>query len=101
VSDPLELDEVIHAPKRLAICAFLQRVDGAEFPVIRDALGVSDSVLSKHLSALAEAQYVKLEKRIAPGKSRYGTWASMTLLGRAAFRDHVAALRRIVDGADG
>jgi DNA-binding MarR family transcriptional regulator len=96
VSDPLELDEVIHAPKRLAICAFLQRIDGAEFPVIRDALGVSDSVLSKHLSALAEAQYVKLEKRIAAGESRSRTWASLTLLGRAALHDHVAALRRIV-----
>lgn len=96
---PPALDEVIHAPRRLAICAFLQRLDEAEFAVVRDALSVSDSALSKHLAVLSEAGYVVLEKRIGPGEARYRTWVRMTLLGRAAFRGHVAALRALVDGA--
>ncbi len=48
-------DSVIHAPGRLQICAILSSVDDAEFAMIRDAIKVSDSVLSKHLKQLEEA----------------------------------------------
>lgn len=98
VTDPLALDEVIHAPKRLAICAFLQRVDSVEFGAIRDAIGVSDSVLSKHLTVLAQTGYIALDKRRGPGERRPRTWVWMTPSGRTAFALHVAALRAIVDG---
>ena len=40
-------DALIHAPGRLQICAILSRIDEAEFAMIRDAIKVSDSVLSK------------------------------------------------------
>ncbi|NII40405.1 hypothetical protein E9228_001041 [Curtobacterium flaccumfaciens] len=42
-------DEVVHAPNRLQICAFLEPLDQAEFSVVRDVLGASDSVTSKHV----------------------------------------------------
>ena len=45
-------DPVIHAPGRLQICAILSRIDEAEFAVIRDAIKMSDSVLSKQRSSL-------------------------------------------------
>lgn len=86
-------DHVIHTPGRLQICAILSAVDDAEFAMIRDRIGVSDSVLSKHLKALEEGDYVKLRKAAAEGRQR--TWASLTPAGRKAFAGHVAELQRL------
>lgn len=87
------LDPVIHAPARLQIAGVLAAVSEAEFAVVRDAVGVSDSVLSKHLSALAEAGYVRLRKAALGGRQR--TWLSLTREGRRAFAAHVAALQAL------
>nr|WP_275428509.1 transcriptional regulator [Streptomyces sp. CS090A] len=46
---------MIHAPNRLQICAMLAAVDSMEFSRARESLGVSDSVLSKHLKVLEGA----------------------------------------------
>ncbi len=78
--------------------AMLAEVQDAEFALLRSATGVSDSVLSKHLAALAEAGYVSLRKATTGGRVR--TWAAATRAGRAAFRAHVAALRSLVEVAD-
>lgn len=86
-------DAVIHPPTRLQIMAVLTNVQEAEFATLRDLTKVSDSVLSKHLSALAEPGYVKLRKAAAHGRQR--TWASVTRAGRAAFEQHVAALQAL------
>lgn len=88
------LNEVIHAPNRLQICALLSATDRAEFSVIRDMLGVADSVTSKHLKVLEEAGYVTIEKPTGLGRVR--TWVALTADGRRAFADHVAALRRLL-----
>ncbi len=91
------LNAVIHAPNRLQICAFLAPLQEAEFKVLRESLGVSDSVLSKHIRQLEEAGYVKQRKSTVKGRQR--TWAYLTDEGRAAFGRHVEALKRIVDSA--
>ena len=87
------LDPVIHAPARLQIAGVLAAVTEAEFAVVREAVGVSDSVLSKHLATLAEAGYVRLRKATAGGRQR--TWLQLTGEGRRAFRAHVAALQAL------
>jgi DNA-binding MarR family transcriptional regulator len=87
-------DEIIHAPKRLQICAFLMPLQDAEFQVIRDELDVSDSVLSKHLKHLDAAGYVKFRKGAVNGRQRM--WASMTTQGRRAFAGHVQELQRLI-----
>lgn len=91
-------DPLLQAPARLQVMAVLAQVDSAEFARLRAVTGASDSVMSKHLSALAEADYIALSKATAEGRQR--TWASLTSAGRKAFIAHVAALKRIVDGAD-
>ncbi|MFN3435450.1 MAG: transcriptional regulator [Sphingomonas sp.] len=83
-------DAAIHPPARLQIMAVLTEVQDAEFALLRETTGVSDSVLSKHLSALVEAGYVALRK--SPSDGRVRTWASATRAGRKAFAAHVAAL---------
>ena len=42
------LEDVLVHPVRLSIVAALVRVDEAEFGTVRDAVEVSDSVLSRH-----------------------------------------------------
>ena len=90
----VRFDEIIHAPKRLQICAFLTPLQDAEFQVIRDELDVSDSVLSKHLKQLDAAGYVKFRKGAVNGRQRM--WASMTTKGRRAFAGHVHELQRLI-----
>lgn len=94
---PAVLDPVIHPPARLQIAALLSAVTDAEFATLRAAVGVSDSVLSKHLAALMDAGYVKLRKAAMGGRQR--TWASLTREGRSAFASHVKALQALVAAA--
>ena len=89
-----QLNELIHAPHRLRICAFLHATDQAEFSVLRDMLGVADSVTSKHLKVLETAGYVKITKPAGHGRVR--TWVGLTPAGRKAYADHVAVLRSLV-----
>ncbi len=89
-------DEIIHNPVRLRACAMLAGLAHAAFPVLRDELGVSDSVLSKHLATLESAGYVKLTK--ATSDRRLRTSVALTRKGRDAYAAHVAALRLIVAG---
>jgi DNA-binding MarR family transcriptional regulator len=89
-------DAVVHAPPRLQICGLLAAVDSMEFAAVRDSVGVSDSVLSKHVKQLEAAGYVKVGK--ATIASRQRTSLSLTTAGRAAFAAHVAELRRITGG---
>jgi len=91
------LDAALHAPVRLQIAAMLSRVEDAEFATIREILEVSDSVLSKHLSALGEVGYVRLRKAAQDGRQR--TWASLTRAGSKAFAAHMAALQELVASA--
>ncbi|WP_332659637.1 transcriptional regulator [Brevundimonas sp.] len=86
-------DAVIHAPGRLQICGILSAADEAEFAMIREALAVSDSVLSKHLKQLEDAGYIRLRKQASDGRQR--TWAAFTAQGRRAFAAHVAELQRL------
>jgi DNA-binding MarR family transcriptional regulator len=93
-----ELDEHVLAPARLKLMSMLTAVSEAEFATMRDALDVSDSVLSKHLGALEEVGYLRRRKGILRG--RRTTWISLTATGRKAISAHVAALRALIDGID-
>lgn len=93
-----QLNPVIHAPNRLQLCAFLMPLEDAEFKVLREELGVSESVLSKHISRLVEAGYVQIRKAAVNGRQH--KWAYLTAQGRHAFSEHVSALRAIVAQAE-
>jgi DNA-binding MarR family transcriptional regulator len=91
-------DDLIHAPLRLQICAVLAPVQSLPFADIRDNLQISDSVLSKHLSALAEAGYVMVSRVRANSRSR--RQVTLTKRGRTALRGHLAALQAIASIAE-
>jgi len=86
-------DPLIHPVGRLQIFAVLSTVEQAEFSMVRDAVSVSDSVLSKHVKALEDAGYVRVHKAASGGRQR--TWLAVTFAGRKAFAGHVAELTRL------
>jgi DNA-binding MarR family transcriptional regulator len=89
-----KLDDVIHAPTRLGIVALLAANQVVEFAIVRDHVQVSDSVLSKQVSTLEGAGYVKVKKGYVGKRPR--TWLSLTKAGRTALEGHLAALNQIV-----
>jgi DNA-binding MarR family transcriptional regulator len=91
-----ELDEHVVAPARLKLLVTLTAVSEAEFSTVRDSLEISDSVLSKHLTALESVDYVSRRKGVHGG--RRTTWISLTPHGRKALNLHIAALRALIDG---
>jgi DNA-binding transcriptional ArsR family regulator len=89
-----QFDELIHQPTRLAIVSLLAATEWAEFKFLRDNVALSDSALSKQLTTLEEAGYVEIRKGFVGKRPR--TWAKLTIIGRAAFQLHIAALQEIV-----
>ena len=94
------IDKTIHQPVRLRIMASLVTLEDKEqvdFTYLRDLLKVTDGNLGAHLLKLEEAGYVDVDKTFVSRKPR--TFISATPKGRAAFQEHVAALRAIIGDA--
>lgn len=90
-----ELDPLLAAPKRLAAMAVLRRASSADFGFLRDHLRISDSDLSKQMTALQTAGYVVATKT---GRGRGGsTTYKITDTGRTAYDRHRTALRAILE----
>ncbi|MFD5796865.1 winged helix-turn-helix domain-containing protein [Streptomyces diastatochromogenes] len=94
---PPALDRELHHPTRLALAAYLSACGEAEFAVLRDYCQVSDSTLSKTLSALEKTGYVSIRKGYLGKRPR--TWAALTLTGRRALAGHLTALEEIASAA--
>lgn len=87
------LETELGNPTRLGLVASLRNRDRAEFKLLRDSLGVSDSVLSRHVSALESAGLVAVRKGYVGKRPR--TWVSITAEGRRRLESHVRALREL------
>lgn len=91
-----QLDDLIHSPVRLSIVALLAQAEKAEFSFVRDAVEITDSALSKQISALENAGYVKVTKGFVGKRPR--TWIALSKSGQQAYEKHLAALRAIANG---
>ncbi|MBE9372939.1 transcriptional regulator [Saccharopolyspora sp. HNM0983] len=89
------LDETIHSPVRLSIVAALAPMSQMEFPLLRDTIEASDSLLSKHMTILESAGYVAVTKGHVGKRPR--TWLALTDQGRAAYTAYLDALRHLVE----
>ncbi|MHB1234680.1 MAG: winged helix-turn-helix domain-containing protein [Microbacteriaceae bacterium] len=87
-------DEHLNAPVRLSILSALVKVDEAEFQLVRDAVELTDSVLSRQVGVLEAAGYVRVRKGYVGKRPR--TWLAATPTGRAALQRHLTALRSLV-----
>ncbi|MGO4384894.1 winged helix-turn-helix domain-containing protein [Specibacter sp. RAF43] len=90
----MRLDDYLSLPVRLSIVAALARVDDAEFAAVREAIEVSDPVLSKQAAILEQAGYLSARKGYVGKRPR--TWLSLTDAGREALRRHLEALHALI-----
>jgi DNA-binding MarR family transcriptional regulator len=87
-------DPLIHPITRLSICGLLAAgADWVEFAALRDAAGISDSVLSKQSRVLEDAGYVEVRKGAVGRRPR--TWFRLTEQGLRAVRGHLAWLAQL------
>jgi DNA-binding MarR family transcriptional regulator len=87
-------DPLIHPITRLSICGLLAAgADWVEFAALRDAAGISDSVLSKQSRVLEDAGYVEVRKGAVGRRPR--TWFRLTPKGRQAVQGHLAWLAQL------
>jgi DNA-binding transcriptional ArsR family regulator len=88
-----ELDPVLSSPKRLAAMALVANSSTVEFRFIKEHLELSDSDLSKQMSALQDAGYIKASKT---SRGRGGaTWYKVTAKGLRAFQRHLDVLNAL------
>lgn len=93
------LDELLQNPVRFSIVAALDRAGTLSFKEVRDAVEISDSALSKQVSSLEAAGYLKVGKSFAGKMPR--TSLTLTREGRTAWRSHLTTLREIAGDAIG
>ena len=91
-NDPA-LDPALLDPTRFSIVALLVATKWADFGFVRDAIGLSDSALSKQITTLAKLNYVDVEKGYVGKRPR--TWLRLSPTGRQALNAHVAGLHEI------
>jgi DNA-binding MarR family transcriptional regulator len=87
------LADLLGHPVRFSVAALLAAASKVEFSFVRDHVEVTDSMLSKQVSMLEQAGYVKVDKGFVGKRGR--TWLSLTREGRRAFERHLGALREI------
>jgi DNA-binding MarR family transcriptional regulator len=87
------LDETVHQRHRLGILTIAAEAR-AEFSYLRDALGLTPGNLSRHLTVLEEAGFIKVDKGYHGRRPR--TWVRITRPGRAALAAEIAALTELL-----
>src|SRR6202000_3218096 len=88
VTAQAKADPLIHPITRLSICGLLAAgADWVEFAALRDAAGISDSVLSKQSRVLEDAGYVEVRKGAVGRRPR--TWFRLSAAGRQAVEGHL------------
>jgi DNA-binding MarR family transcriptional regulator len=93
-----QIDEFLHTPARLNICALLAPAEWVLFSFLRDSIGTSDSALSKQLASLEQAGYVEIHK---DRTLRRQTSVRLTTTGRAAFLAYLTSLENLLARARG
>jgi DNA-binding MarR family transcriptional regulator len=88
------LDVVLHQPVRTQIVAYLVGRGEATFSELKRVLQVSDGNLESHLKKLIAAEYLATRKDAS--SARQQTVYSLTQGGRAALRQYIANLQRML-----
>ena len=102
----MQLDPVIHPVGRLKICAALSAAGATEgdvryemrFAHLREVTGLSDTTLSKQLSALEEHGYITRFREYGSTRAKDSVWVALTDSGTQAYTEHVEALKAMTEG---
>lgn len=92
------LEKLFHEPNRLAIMSTVCAAnDGITFGAIKDACGLTDGNLNRHLKVLREAGAVRIRKRFVGAKPQ--TRVFLTDHGLDAFNAYLCALENVLEKA--
>ncbi len=92
------LEKIFHEPNRLSIMSALCASDkGISFNEIREACGLTDGNLSRHLKALDESGAIVITKKFVDNKPR--TTVSISPSGIERFHEYLTALAEILNKA--
>ena len=89
------LDDVVHQRVRLGILTVAHEARRVEFGFLRTHLELTAGNLSQHLSVLENAGLIAIEKGYAGKRGR--TWITLTRAGRAALREEIDQLKRLIN----
>jgi DNA-binding MarR family transcriptional regulator len=87
---------LLDARARLQLMGLLHRHRDVSARAARKALGLTDGNLASHAARLEEAGWLESRRALSP--SGFEVRYRVTPAGSAAFREHVTALRRLLDG---
>lgn len=92
------LDPLLQHRSRLGAMVLLNGVDAMNFVRLRELLQETDGNLGAQLRKLEEAEYVGVKKEFEQRKPV--TWYSLTRAGRAALKNHLAAMESLIQASN-
>lgn len=97
MSNPIEgLNKVFDNRIRLGVMSILMVNDKISFNDLKGMLEVTDGNLATHLVTLEAESFLKVHKGFIGRKTN--TTYSITKAGEKAFKDHIAALEKMIRG---
>jgi DNA-binding MarR family transcriptional regulator len=94
----LEVDKLVHEPARLSILALLRVVKRADFVFLQGQTGLTAGNISSHITKLANAGYVHVEKNFV--NNRPQTILKLSPSGRGALKRYLQTMREVLDEID-
>jgi DNA-binding MarR family transcriptional regulator len=90
------LNKIFDSRIRLGIMSALVVNDEVNFNQLKELLDITDGNLASHLKTLEESGYIKVFKGFIGRKTN--TNYSITKAGEKAFKDHLTALEKMIQG---
>jgi DNA-binding MarR family transcriptional regulator len=91
-----QLNKAFENRIRLGAMSILMVNDQVDFNTLKEELQVTDGNLASHMSSLEKQGYIAVLKSFV-GKKPHTNY-SVTKVGQKAFKEHIAALEKILKG---
>ncbi|CAC9976320.1 transcriptional regulator [Flavobacterium sp. CF108] len=89
-----KLNKDFESRVRLGIMSVLMVNDWVDFTEMKTLLNITDGNLASHSSALEKSEYIEVKKEFVGKKPK--TSYQVTPLGRAAFKEHLSYLEKLM-----
>lgn len=89
-----KLNKDFESRVRLGIMSVLMVNDWVDFTEMKNLLNITDGNLASHSSALEKSEYIEVKKEFVGKKPK--TSYQVTPLGRAAFKEHLSYLEKLM-----
>jgi len=90
------LHKVFESRVRLGLMSILMVNDSVDFNSLKETLDVTDGNLASHLIALEKKELILVSKEFVGRKPK--TSYQVTALGKQLFKQHLAALEKLING---